>query len=242
MTVHRVLTTIIPDSSAVVTIEGDEGHHAVSVKRVRVGEVVELMDGRGMIGTASVVEAEQRRGKRPDTLRVLVQAVRKVDPARPAVHVYAPAPKGDRLAWMIDQLSQVGAASWSPLRCERAVAGNGEGKAERLHRVAVESMKQCGRAWCLQLRPALDVGQAINATGDGPICLADVSGGPAHSAIHADRPSLRLFVGPEGGLTAAELDALARAGAVTVCLGPHVMRIETAAVAGAVAMLGGRRS
>ena len=73
-----------------------------------------------------------------------------LEPApKPRVTVLASAPKGDRLEAMIDGLSQVGASAYAPLASERTIVEPRQGKLDRLTRIAIESMKQCGRAWML---------------------------------------------------------------------------------------------
>ncbi|GJQ29102.1 MAG: ribosomal RNA small subunit methyltransferase E [Phycisphaerae bacterium] len=228
MGTHRIHLDPIP-AGGVVAVEGDEAHHAVRVKRLEAGETVELLDGRGGVARGRVREGiKAGRGWR---LMVEVASRRVEARPRPIVHVLASAPKGERLHDMIAGLSQVGAASWSPLGSERTVVRPREGKLERLGHVAIESMKQCGRAWVLEIGEAVRVEAAMGRPG---LVVADASGRPYG---HETGDEFTLIIGPEGGLTPAEVEALTRAGAKVASFGRHVMRTEVAAVVGAGVML-----
>lgn len=226
---HRVYCEQIPASAGqACQIEGDEAHHAVRVKRVREGERVELFDGAGVVAEAVIERVVA--AKRSSAIEVRVGSVETRPPERPAVHVLAPAPKGGALEQMIDQLSQVGAASWALLRTERSERE--PRSLERLRRAAIEAAKQCGRAHLLDIRPAIDLGDALRV--GGRVVVADASG-VGCPAIEGGEAS--VLIGPEGGWSDAERDRIADAGASVARFGPHVMRIETAAVAAVVAML-----
>ncbi len=130
--------------------------HALRVKRLRIGEPVTLFDGEGRLLDAEVLQA----GRRDLLVRVLREETEA--PPRPAVHVRAAAPKGERADRMLEALSQLGAASFAALRTERSVVEPGEGKLERWRRLAIESAKQAGRAHLLRIDPALDFAQALD--------------------------------------------------------------------------------
>jgi 16S rRNA (uracil1498-N3)-methyltransferase len=159
-----------------------------------------------------------------------VMEVGQVPRARPELTLLAAAPKGDRLEGMIDGLSQVGVGTWSPLLSERTVVEPRAGKLERLHRVAIEAMKQCGRAWLLEIGESVGFDTALA----GRVVMADASGAP-YQRTGAEK--LTLLIGPEGGWSEAELATARVAGVQVARFGVHTMRTETAAmVAAAVVM------
>jgi 16S rRNA (uracil1498-N3)-methyltransferase len=223
---HRIFVHHIPQPQNTLHIEGDEAHHALRVKRLRTNETVELLDGSGTTARATLESPDPRR--RTITVRVL--ASHHHPPVRPAVHVYAPAPKGAALEHMIDQLSQAGAASWTPLRTDHSERE--PRSLDRLRRVAIESAKQCGRPYLLDIRPPADLAAALRS--DALVLVADAAGS-SPEAVEAD--SIAVLIGPEGGWSDAERDRFAASGLRRLKLGPHVMRIETAAVVAAAAML-----
>lgn len=217
-------------SGETVEITGREAFHAVSVKRVRVGESVELLDGTGTVGAGVVERAQSDRGRGDPRLLIRVSAVRVEAPGRPALRVFTAAPKGDRLEQMIDQLAQVGAATWGLLETARGVVEPREHKLERVERIGHEAAKQCGRAHFLKIAGPRGVG---SFAGPG-VVVADASGGPYAAGGLAE---LDVLVGPEGGFTDEELGTLRGAGARVARFGPHVLRVETAAVVAAAVVL-----
>ncbi len=227
-----------------VPVTGEEAHHAVRSKRLEVGEAVELYDGRGATA-AGVVESITRPTKQSGFVVTVEIRDRQVVPASmPRIEVFAAPPKGDRLESMIDQLSQVGADVYVPLLAERTVVEPRTGKVDRLRRVALESMKQCGRAWTMEIGEPVALRAVVedSARDSGVLTVvADVRGDRPASCVIANEETsaIRVVVGPEGGLSPEELAMCREHGVRSMSLGAHVLRIETAAVvaAAAVAML-----
>jgi len=218
-----------PSEGRVVRILGDEAHHAVRVKRLAVGEPVELLDGAGGI-LGAVFRGAERLGKKSGwAIDLEIVSARTEERVRPRIEVCCPPPKGPRLESMIDQLSQCGAAAWRPLAAKRSVTEPRDGKMRRLDRVAGEAAKQSGRAWPLEILGPIAFERAVARSPDTEIVVADASGEPHRPG--ADVDSVRLVVGPEGGFTRGELVRARDAGATVARFGPHVMRVETAAVA-----------
>lgn len=220
-----------------VTIGGDEAHHAARVKRMEVGDGVRVLNGRGLVVEGVVAAVRKERGEW--LVDVRAGASRVEERRVPAVRVLAGVPKGDRLEQMIDGLSQVGAASWSALVSARSVVDPREGKIDRLRRVCEESLKQCGRAWMMDVGEKVDFAEAVR-TARGEVVLADASGG-RYTPNGAGE--VTLLVGPEGGFTPQEVEAARSAGARVCSFGVHTMRVEVAAVvaAGVIVDAGGSR-
>lgn len=214
-------------------VTGEEARHAAKVKRVEPGEVVEVLDGRGTVARGCVLRAGPESGGRGGREWVVEVEVETVTPAarvRPRVEVWSATPKGGRVDELIDGLSQIGAAAWTPLATARGVVSPRETKLGRLQRVAWEAAKQCGRAWALEIGPERPFAESLRAEEGVAVVLADGAGAPYEPTGAA---TVRLLIGPEGGWSEAEL-ALARELGVGVArFGPHAMRIETAAVVAA---------
>lgn len=210
-----------------LVISGEEAHHAWRVKRLDVGHSVRLVDAQGAWSDATI--ARLSKHGREWALELTLGRTHVSPAPTPIVHVLAAAPKGDRLGEMIDQLSQVGAASWTPLVCERSVVEPREAKLDRLHRIAIEAMKQCGRTHALVINPAVNF-REFWRTPAGNAIIADASGSPLSPVAVVDRAF--LLIGPEGGFTQGEIEHAHDRGAHVASLGVHTMRIETAAAVG----------
>lgn len=205
------------------------------VLRLKAGDRLVGLDGRGgswplevsSVGRTSLTLAtagEPRRDPRPGE---------KGAPL-PWIEVALPWPKGGRVEEMLDRLTQLGAAAIAPLACVRAGPHSGElpaGRRERLERVLREACKQSGRTWLPVLRDE-DPTREATAKIDGVLLdpVAERTLPEWTQGRIADRPLL-VLVGPEGGFTETERASLLARGAEAVRLGPHVLRVETAAEA-----------
>lgn len=239
---HRMMAETGLDGTtagAAIVVGGEEARHAIRVKRVRAGERVEVMDGRGAIVAGVVAEIDEGGKKRDGMVTVRVEEVRREERGRPRVEVWTAVAKGGRVDEMVDQLAQVGAAEWRALDTARSIAGAREQKVERLERIAREASKQCGRAWTMEIGATRTMEEALKGEEGVRVVVCDASGemwrGVRESETGRVAPvqseaTVRLLIGPEGGWTPEEL-AMCRAAEVVVArFGAHVMRIETAGV------------
>ena len=215
-----------------VTITGPEARHAAVVRRVRVGERVDVVDGAGVRvrGAVTSVASEQ--------VRVMVDDVER-EPAHDVALVLVQAlAKGDRDELAIEAATELGVDAVRPWQAERSVSLWVGAKAERgAHRweaVVTAAAKQARRARVPAVRPLVRgrdlVGVAARAVGDGHLVLVlhEEAATPLADVSLPPRGEVHVVVGPEGGLTDGEVSALQGAGAVVVRLGPHVLRTSTA--------------
>jgi 16S rRNA (uracil1498-N3)-methyltransferase len=221
MAVHRLYVEPEP-KPGIMLVEGDEAHHAARVKRLEIGAGVDVLDGRGNIGRARVAEMFKTRAGWG--LRLDIASVEVAPAVMPRLEVWTAAAKGGRLEDTIDGLSQVGATAWGLLETDHSAVDPRPGKLDRLSRTASEACKQSGRAWRMELLDARRVEQA--AAGDGIVVMADAGGEPY---TRTGAPAIRVLIGPEGGWSPRELGL----GIRRCRFGPHIMRIETAAIAAA---------
>lgn len=220
------LPDVDPDADAIV-IEGEEAEHARKARRAAAGERIDIYNGRGDVLRGEIVCAKRTLDVR------IVERVREA-PLAPAIDAWTAAPKGPRLDDMIDALSQVGAASWTPMETTYSVVEPRAGKLVRQERIAREACKQCGRAWVMTIGAPSTFANALRAGDDAALVLADASGEPYRKSGAA---RVRLLIGPEGGWTTDEVAQARAAGAQVCSFGPLTMRIEVAApVAAAVVM------
>ncbi len=212
-------------------LPADEARHAARVLRLRVGDAVELFDGRGRRAPATVRAVEWRG--------VQVEADDVEGPlrrARPVVEVAFAVPRGKHLNWLLEKCTELGAAAFQPVRFERSVAGRrtlGDAARRRWKAHCLVAAKQCGLDWLPALRDPLDLPGLLDPPCEQPCLLGDAGDGSAPLAgeLGGCPDALRLLVGPEGGLTDAERDSCLDAGWRPVRLGETTLRIETAAAA-----------
>jgi 16S rRNA (uracil1498-N3)-methyltransferase len=212
-----------PPSHGRGRLVGDEARHLVRVMRCRVGDEVVAFDGRGTSWRARVASIGRDEAVL-DLGAAVVEAATRDAPLTLAVAL----PKGDRQKWLVEKLTELGVPRLVPLVTTRGVAEATPAAVERLGRSVIEACKQCGRDTLMAIAEPRTVAEVVAAhRATGGIVVADRGGAPLAGF---DRPVVAL-VGPEGGFTAEELVAVEAAGGRRVSLGPHVLRIETAAIA-----------
>jgi 16S rRNA (uracil1498-N3)-methyltransferase len=220
-------------------LDGPEGRHAVSVKRLRAGEDVVLTDGRGRRADCVVLTAE---GK--DRLTVRLDAVRDEPEPTPRITVVQALPKGDRGEVAVETMTEVGVDAIVPWQASRCITQwKGERGAKSLAKwrsTARESGKQSRRVRFPEVADALSTKQvaALLAAADFAAVLHEEGAVSLASARLPAEGSVVLVVGPEGGVSREELAAFAEAGATAYVLGPTVLRTSTAGTAAAALLLG----
>ena len=137
---------------------------------------------------------------------------------------------------MLRGVTELGVARFVPViaaRSQGADALRRRGVPARWRRIVVEAIKQCGRSRLPVLEPVTPFAEAIATPCPGLSLLLDPDGlPPAAVSLPPAAAGIRLLIGPEGGFTAAERAAARAAGFLPVRLGPRILRLETAALAG----------
>ncbi|ANP54965.1 16S rRNA (uracil1498-N3)-methyltransferase [Streptomyces griseochromogenes] len=230
-----------PDGSRYV-LDGPEGRHAVSVKRLQPGEEVVLTDGAGRYAVCEVTGTE---GK--DRLIVRMTSVTEEPEPAPRITVVQALPKGDRGEVAVETMTEVGVDAivpWQAARCitqwkgERGLKALGKWRA-----TAREAGKQSRRVRFPEVADAATTKQvaALLAKADFAAVLhSDFEHGstPLATAELPAEGEIVLVVGPEGGVSRDELALFEEAGARAYVLGPTVLRTSTAGTAAAALLLG----
>ncbi|MFD3522473.1 16S rRNA (uracil(1498)-N(3))-methyltransferase [Streptomyces sp. NPDC058653] len=222
-----------------VTLDGPEGRHAVSVRRLRVGEEVVLTDGAGT-GAHGTVEAVH--GK--DRLDVAVTGVRTEDEPRPRITVVQALPKGDRGEVSVETMTETGVDAIVPWQAARCVTQwRGERGAKSLAKwraTAREAGKQSRRLRFPEIGEAMTSKEvaALLAGAEFAAVLHEEGSEPLATAELPAAGGIVLVVGPEGGVSPDELALFADAGAAPYRLGRTVLRTSTAGTAACALLLG----
>jgi 16S rRNA (uracil1498-N3)-methyltransferase len=218
-----------------VVLDGDEGRHAATVKRLRVGERLVLTDGAGTAATCTVAATTRT------TLDVVVDDVAVTERALPLVTVVQAIPKGDRGELAVEVLTEVDVDRIVPWAAARSVAvWRGERADKGLAKwraTARAAAKQARRSWFPEVAPPASTGDvaALAAEADLALVLHEDADVALADLDLTGVSSVLVVVGPEGGIGDDELAALAPARAVR--MGPSVLRTSTAGVAAVAALL-----
>ncbi|MEV5309484.1 MULTISPECIES: 16S rRNA (uracil(1498)-N(3))-methyltransferase [unclassified Streptomyces] len=223
-------------------LDGPEGRHAVSVKRLRAGEDVILTDGAGTWADCVVLGTE---GK--DRLIVRMDSVSEEPPEQPRITVVQALPKGDRGELAVETMTEVGVDAivpWQAARCITQWKGDrGQKSLAKWRATAREAGKQSRRVRFPEVAEAATTKQvaALLARADFAAVLhSDFEYGsePLATAELPAQGEIVLVVGPEGGVAADELELFRQAGAKAYVLGRSVLRTSTAGTAAAALLLG----
>lgn len=244
---------IISDTSLPVTLDGDEAHHLIKVMRIHEGDNVIIFNGTGWEYHTLVVKVEK--------LRISLQILSASNVNRESslkLTLGVALPKGDRQRWLVEKAVELGVTSLVPLECERSVAHASTGGTLRLERTILEACKQCGRNMLMRLEPAQSWEQFIARNAAPPnlapcqdtdsprsesvpdsdeslFFIAEPGGMAFHEFITPSLRNLVVGIGPEGGLSPAEVELAMLKKWKSCSLGKRILRTETAAVAVAAA-------
>jgi 16S rRNA (uracil1498-N3)-methyltransferase len=234
--------TFLPALDDHVTLADDAGHHLSRVRRVRAGETLTAADGGGRWRPYAIV------GVRPGALELHAQGAPVVEPQlEPRLVVAFALTKGTKPDLAVQKLTELGVDDVTLLSTRRSVprwtGSRVDAALTRLRRIAREAAAQCRRARLPEIHGVLPV---TDLRGRPGLVVADPAGEELARVPVPPGGEWVLVVGPEGGFDADEAAALMtpaehREVPARLRLGPHVLRAETAAIAGA-AVLATRRA
>jgi 16S rRNA (uracil1498-N3)-methyltransferase len=217
-------------AGAELELAGDEGRHAATVRRTRVGERLLVADGLGRRARAVVVQVGSGR------LLLRVEDVDSVAPPVPALVLVQALAKGGRDELAVETATELGVDAVVPWQAARSVVvwsgERGERSRRRWEQTARAAAKQARRALVPEVRPTVRT-RDLAETGAGAhvLVLHEDAELPLTRTSLPDGGELWVVVGPEGGVAPEELTELTGAGAVAVRLGPQVLRSSSAGAA-----------
>jgi len=211
-----------------VALAGPEARHAVTVNRLRVGEVISIGDGAGLVvrGPITVVEAA--------ALEIRVESSTIDEAPVPEVWLAQALAKGDRDELAVQAATELGVSGVIPWAAERSISKWSGAKIakgmERWGAIVREAAKQSIRSWVPAVEQHMTTKQLARLAGDATVLVLDPTAEARLSdvVLPQDARILVLVVGPEGGIAPHELDLLERQGAVRVRLGDEILRTSTA--------------
>jgi 16S rRNA (uracil1498-N3)-methyltransferase len=244
MSLHRFF--VHPDvfSGDEVRLEGDLAHRLSRVLRLEAGAAVVLLDGSGLeYETRLNVVGPQRvtgtvLGRRPGRAEPRVRLV-----------LYQSLVKGERFDWVLEKGTELGVAAFVPLLSRRNVvraAPGRQGRPERWHRVVREAAEQCGRCVLPEILSAKSLKEALSEAadlrllpweGEEALGLAAALRQARPALEAAERPTVAVLIGPEGGFAVEEVALARQSGVQVVSLGQRILRSETAGIVAAAAVL-----
>ncbi len=219
----------------------EAAHHAARVLRLREGDRVELFDGLGNECHGVITELG---GRHMVVGEITIGSTDRESPLR--VMLAQAMSSSEKMDWVIQKATELGAAEIQPLATERSVARlSAERAAKRLEhwrQVAISACEQCGRNLLPEIHAPLDIMVWLQRMKELPEESAATKlillpqGAASLNSLEKPNGSVVLLIGAEGGFAEAESDSALRCGFAPIRLGARVLRTETAAVAGLAAL------
>lgn len=231
MASRRFFVERVHASGDLIELFGSDAHKIVHVLRMQSGDTIEVIDSAAHAFTARLeIEREHVRAQLGTVLETAAAMRLQVDVAQGL-------PKGQKMDFVVEKLTELGVATVFPLQSERAVVRDfGASKLERWRRLAKAAAQQCGRTDVPRISAVLEFGDLLARFGEYDYVLfawevvQKVSLRNVLPKALDGVSRLLLVIGPEGGFSHAEAEAAAASGAHLISLGPRILRTETAAL------------
>lgn len=234
-----VETSVLCSGAGTITLEEASSHHLRDVLRVSEGDEILLVDGQGHRKPAVVLAAARGR----PVLCVVQDAVEKVPFPGVPITLFQCIAKPSRMDWLVEKAAELGVARLVPIVSARSVVRPKKGeKSLRWQRIALSALCQSSSGWMMGVDDPKTWREAMEEMTrfQGPLLIGALVGETEGIATRllqekaAGRgcDGVGWIIGPEGDFTSEELtEAIERAHAHPVSLGPNVLRVETAALA-----------
>jgi 16S rRNA (uracil1498-N3)-methyltransferase len=211
-------------------LRGDESKHLIRVLRKNLGDRIFVTDGNEMMYEAVIAEIGNT-----DTRCTIAAMHRKYNESSIDVTIAVSLLKNPaRFDYLVEKTTELGVRTILPISCERTISHNE--KHERLEKIALSAMKQCGRSWLPRIQPLQNFISLVDDSSHYQLkFILHEKIDSSHTIIselnlHKEIHSLLIVVGPEGGFTEAEITHAIHAGFKSISLGTRRLRTETAAI------------
>jgi 16S rRNA (uracil1498-N3)-methyltransferase len=217
-----------------VDIRGGDAHKIRHVLRLDSGDELELIDSGGTLFRADIETIGETIAAR------LLDTIGENDAAMPAlrVDVAQAIPKGQKMDFVVEKCTELGAGAILPFSSERTVASSaGDAKIERWRRLARTAAQQCGRREVPSVGSPLSFEGLLECFEGYGVVLFPWELAPHEPLLErlplllSRRHCALIVIGPEGGFTHEEAERAQACGASLLWLGPRILRTETAALA-----------
>jgi len=213
-------------AGAAVPIDGNAAHYLISVMRVKEGDAVLLFNGRDGEWAARASAIRKR-----DLTLECAEQTKALEPV-PDFWLCAAPIKKARIDLVAEKACELGVAKLQPVLTSRAVVD--KLNLGRLRTHMIEAAEQCGRTAVPKITEIMKLDALLKSwPQDRHLFFADEMGGDTVAETFATHKGpAALLIGPEGGFTDQERDAIrAHPASVAISLGPRILRAETAAIA-----------
>jgi len=217
------------ETGDVVTLDGSDAHKVVNVLRMGGGDTIEVIDSAAQHFKASL------RIDGRSVHAALETSIERTASTLPRVTIAQGVPKGQKMDFVVEKLTELGAAAIVPLQSERTIVSDvSPNKIERWRRLAKSAAQQCGRSDIPEVADPLTFEKMLALFKDYDCVLVPwelAERVPLRERLPdliANAHDVLVLIGPEGGFSHKEAEAAKEAGAQLISLGSRILRTETA--------------
>ena len=220
----------IGGENSLVQLPEREERHLFNTLRGRTGDTIQLIDGKGVSASARVIEGK----------KLLVLEKEKYQEPSRKIHLFVSPPRQNRMDQLLTQCCEIGVWSITLVITEHSVVRPEEGEAPDKWKVhLIEGCKQSRNPFMPELRNVIHFNRIFEDVKEMgiPAFYGSLGESVAENQIAGNILGIAWVVGPEGGFSTSEEEMMKSSGFIPLKIGNWVMRIETAAVAGAVLLM-----
>jgi 16S rRNA (uracil1498-N3)-methyltransferase len=207
----------------------EESHHCVKVLRHKVGDPLQIINGKGLRADGILTLASPRE------CVVAIESVENQPPPAFKSHIaIAPTKSIDRFEWFLEKATELGIDEITPLLCQQSERKHI--KPFRLEKVITSATKQSLRLWRPVLNPMITLSEFLNLPHAAPHqfiahCTEDQKQLLSHEIKERPLGDVMVLIGPEGDFSTTEIELALKKGLIPVSLGINRLRTETAGIA-----------
>lgn len=206
-------------------LDPEESRHATKVLRKKVGDIIHITDGKGLLYSCKITDAK------PDRCGFVIESSEQQKQKSFTIHIaIAPTKNADRIEWFVEKAIEIGVDEISFLECDNSERTTI--KIERLEKLAVSAMKQSLKLTLPKIHSIKRLQEFISEPNSSKkfVAYVDLANPDELSRVAKPKENYLVLVGPEGDFSPAELDLAIKNGFKKVALGSSRLRTETAGI------------
>lgn len=232
---QRVYTTEKLAGNSITLLDKEIAHRLHSVLRMKAGQQFYLFDSSGMEVLAEITSIDSKHV----SIGFVNNISRDTKPKR-TLNLYCSLFKKQRFEWMLEKCTEVGVFEFHPVISEHSVikefSGKSAGENLRWQKILISAAEQSEHTFVPKLYPAKSLSEILDEVKENIFVAAERISAADANVFSGEL--VNLFIGPEGGWSAGEMELFKKHGAKFVSFGNNILRAETACIVGsAIALL-----
>lgn len=218
-------------------ITGEEHHHISNVLRKSAGDKIKITNGCGILFEADIIDSNRKYTE------IRLTNYKKIDQTQPYIALAFALLKNKHDNLIVEKCTELGCREFFPMITDFTIRKAGSNVVDKFNKTAVAAIKQCDNAWLPKVHQCLPIKQTvenIRHAGYEPVVALETEENihVFHKSDFSDNQGIALIIGPEGGFSEQEKKFFINENIFCFTLGNHILRAETAAIAG-VSLLAG---